>query len=224
MRWIAPSERDAATADLEKRLWNAADELRANSSLSSAQYSQPVLGLIFLRFADAKFQALRAKLEKEPKGRRGSRIDKPGAYHAEGVVYLAPEARFVELLEYPEGGKGGRSLGQAIDDAMRAIERDNEQLEGVLPKTYQSWNARLLKELLKTFSTIPEDLEGDTFGKIYEYFLGKFAMSEGQGGGEFYTPTSIVRLLVEAIEPFQGRVLDPACGSGGTARRHSLAS
>lgn len=215
MRWIAPSERDTATADLEKRLWQAADELRANSSLTSAQYSQPVLGLIFLRFADAKFSARRSQLEKTATGRRGSRVDDPGAYHAEGVVYLAPEARFVELLEWPEGGKDKKTVGQAIDDAMRAVEKHNPQLEGVLPKTYQSFNARLLKELLKTFSTIPADLEGDTFGKIYEYFLGKFAMSEGQGGGEFYTPTSIVRLLVEVLEPFQGRVLDPACGSGG---------
>ncbi len=98
---------------------------------------------------------------------------------------------------------------------MRAIERDNAQLSGVLPKTYQAFNARLLKELLKAFSTIPVDLEGDTFGKIYEYFLGEFAASEGSMGGEFYTPTSIVRLLVEVLEPFEGRVLDPACGSGG---------
>lgn len=224
MRWIAPSERDAATAALENRLWDAADELRANSSLSSAQYSQPVLGLIFLRFADAKFTALRKELEKAPKGRRRSPVDEPSAYHAKGVIYLAPEARYQELLEYPEGGKLRESpegdndhvsLGQAIDDAMRAIERDNEYLAGVLPKAYQAWNPRLLKELLKAFSTIPEDLEGDTFGKIYEYFLGKFAMTEGQGGGEFYTPTSIVRLLVEVLEPFEGRVLDPACGSGG---------
>jgi len=119
------------------------------------------------------------------------------------------------LLNYPEGGKNKKFLGQAVDDAMRAIERENPQLSGVLPKTYQAFNARLLKELLKTFSTIPVDLEGDTFGKIYEYFLAEFAMTEGQGGGEFYTPTAIVRLLVEILEPFQGRVLDPACGSGG---------
>ncbi len=98
---------------------------------------------------------------------------------------------------------------------MRAVERENAQLAGVLPKTYQLFNARLLKELLKTFSTIPLDLEGDSFGKIYEYFLAEFAMTEGQMGGEFYTPTSIVRLMVEILEPFQGRILDPACGSGG---------
>ena len=215
MRWIAPPEKDAKTAELEKRLWDAADELRANSSLTSAQYSQPVLGLIFLRFADAKFHALRERLASARRRRGGSLADDPGAYHAEGVLYLPEEARYDGLLEFPEGGKGEQTLGKAIDDAMRAIEEANPQLSGVLPKTYQSFAPRLLKELLKTFSTIPVDLEGDTFGKIYEYFLGKFAMSEGQGGGEFYTPTSIVRLLVEVIEPFRGRVLDPACGSGG---------
>jgi type I restriction enzyme M protein len=215
MRWIAPASKDTATATLEKRLWTAADELRANSGLTAAQYSQPVLGLIFLRFADAKFAARRTELEKSASGRRGSRVDDPGSYHAAGVLFLPPESRFGELLSYPEGGKQGKSLGQAVDDAMRAIERENSQLAGVLPKTYQSFNARLLKELFKTFSTIPVDLEGDSFGKIYEYFLAEFAMTEGQGGGEFYTPTAIVRLLVEVLEPFQGRVLDPACGSGG---------
>jgi type I restriction enzyme M protein len=142
-------------------------------------------------------------------------VDDAGSYHAAGVLFLPAEARFAVLLEYPEGGKGGKSLGQALDDAMRSIERENPQLAGVLPKTYQQFNARLLKELLKTFSTIPMDLEGDSFGKIYEYFLGEFAMTEGQGGGEFYTPQAIVRLMVEILEPFQGRVLDPACGSGG---------
>jgi type I restriction enzyme M protein len=215
MRWIAPAEKDVAAASLEKRLWEAADELRANSGLTSAQYGQPVLGLIFLRFADAKFAARQAELQKAATGRRGSRVDDAGSYHAAGVVYLPPEARFGELLEYPEGGRGGKSLGLAVDDAMRAIERENPQLSGVLPKTFQAFNARLLKELLKTFSTIPVDLEGDSFGKIYEYFLSEFAMAEGQGGGEFYTPTSIVRLMVEILEPFKGRVLDPACGSGG---------
>src|SRR5262245_13681894 len=204
MHWIAPAAKDAATATLEKRLWDAADELRANSGLTSAQYSRPVLGLIFLRFADAKFAARRAELEKAATGRRGSRVDEPGAYHATGVIFLPPEARFAGLLKYPEGGRDGKSLGKAVDDAMRAIERDNQQLAGVLPKTYQLFNARLLKELLKTFSTIPVDLAGDSFGKIYEYFLAEFAATEGAGGGEFYTPTSIVRLIVEILEPFAG--------------------
>jgi type I restriction enzyme M protein len=215
MKWVAPSAKDAGTVTLEKRLWDAADELRANSGLKAGEYSPPVLGLVFLRFADAKFAGRRAELEKTASGRRGSRIDDAAAYHSEGVLFLPAEARFGALLEFPEGGRDGKSLGQAVDDAMRAIERENSQLSGVLPKTYQVFNARLLKQLLKTFSTIPVDLEGDSFGKIYEYFLGEFAMTEGQGGGEFYTPTSIVRLLVEVLEPYEGRVLDPACGSGG---------
>lgn len=215
MRWIAPTSKDEGIVTLEKRLWAAADELRANSGLKGTQYSEPVLGLIFLRFADAKFAARRAELEKSTSARRGSRVDDPSAYHAEGVLYLPADARFEWLLEYPEAGKNGKTLGQAVDDAMRAIERENQQLSGVLPKTYQSFKAHSLKELIKTLSTIPIDLEGDTFGKIYEYFLSEFALAEGQGGGEFYTPTSIVRLLVEVLEPFKGRVLDPACGSGG---------
>ncbi len=216
MQWIAPAEKNESNDLLEKRLWDAADQLRANSGLTSAQYSQPVLGLIFLRFADSRFKTQQAKIEKAGKtSRRGSRADDPAAYHADGILYLAPGARFDELLSYPEGGKGGKSLGQAINDAMRAIERDNPQLDGVLPKTYEVFESRTLAELLKVISTIPADLEGDSFGKIYEYFLSEFAMTEGQAGGEFFTPTAIVRLIVEILEPFHGQILDPACGSGG---------
>lgn len=217
MKWVAPSENNEAQTTLEKRLWDAADQFRANSGLTSAQYSQPVLGLIFLRFAEARFSNRRAKLEKtvSASSRRASPVEDPAAYHAERVIFLPEGSRFAELLEYPEGGRGGKSLGQAVNDAMSAIERDNPQLAGVLPKSYQSFDARLLKELLKAFSTIPSDIKGDAFGRIYEYFLGEFAMSEGQAGGEFYTPESIVRLLVEVLEPFRGRILDPACGSGG---------
>lgn len=128
MRWIAPSSKDIATATLEKQLWSAADELRANSGLTSAQYSQPVLGLIFLRFADAKFAARRAELaKKSASGRRGSRVDDVGSYHAAGVIFLPTDARFDEMLEFPEGGRKGKSLGQAVDDARRAIERENPQ-------------------------------------------------------------------------------------------------
>ncbi len=216
MQWIAPSAKDTANETLEKRLWQAADQLRANSGLTSAQYSQPVLGLIFLRFADARFAIQQEKLKKlTATARRGSRANDPVIYHAEGVLYIEEDARFDELLNFPEGGKGGKAFGQAVNDAMNAIERDNPQLAGVLPKNYQIFNARLLKELLKAISTIPGRIDGDAFGKIYEYFLGEFAMSEGQGGGEFYTPSSIVRLLTEIIEPYHGKILDPACGSGG---------
>jgi len=212
MHWIAPAEKDAANEELEKRLWDAADQLRANSGLKAAQYSQPVLGLIFLRFADVRFATRRKVLEAQAAGsRRGSRVDDPVGYHSEGVLYLAPEARFEHLLTLEESA----DIGKAVNEAMRGIERDNPQLAGVLPKTYQIFNSMLLKELMKKVSEIPASLEYDAFGRIYEYFLGAFARSEGQKGGEFYTPSSIVRLLVEVLEPFHGRVLDPACGSGG---------
>lgn len=212
MLWIAPAERDVATDTLEKRLWDAADQLRANSGLTSAQYSQPVLGLIFLRFAEVRFLGERALLEKlASRGRRGSRIDDPTAYQAKGILYLTPNARFDHLLRLPEGA----DVGKAVNEAMRDIEKYNPQLAGVLPKTYQLFTSTLLKELLKKISEIPETIEGDAFGRIYEYFLGEFALAEGHLGGEFYTPTSIVRLLVEVLEPFHGQVLDPACGSGG---------
>jgi type I restriction enzyme M protein len=212
MHWIAPSEKDAANDTLEKRLWAAADQLRANSGLTSQQYSQPVLGLIFLRFAEVRFTARRAVLEKaETSGRRASRVDDPTAYHAEGVIYLSVKARFATLLNLPEGA----DVGKAVNDAMADIEKQNPQLAGVLPRTYQVFTSTLLKELLKKVSEIPATLAYDAFGRVYEYFLGEFAMTEGQQGGEFYTPSSIVRLLVEILEPYHGRILDPACGSGG---------
>jgi type I restriction enzyme M protein len=213
MHWIAPSERDSATNTLEQRLWSAADQFRANSGLTAAQYSAPVLGLIFLRFAEARFTARRAELESAgvSSRRATSRVDEPAAYHAEGVMYLPVSARFAHLLKLPEGA----NIGQAINDAMADIEKHNPQLAGVLPRSFQLFTSTLLKELLKKISEIPVSLDYDAFGRIYEYFLGEFARTEGQKGGEFYTPSSIVRLLVEVIEPFHGRILDPACGSGG---------
>jgi len=225
MHWIAPSERDTATDTLEKRLWNAADQFRANSGLTAAQYSAPVLGLIFLLFAETRFAKRHAELLPSPasdsspdKGRPGgvsrrasNRADEPAAYHAEGVIFLPLAARFDHLLNLPEGA----NVGQAINDAMAEIEKHNPQLAGVLPRTFQIFTSTLLKELLKKVSEIPVSLDYDAFGRIYEYFLGEFARTEGQKGGEFYTPSSIVRLLVEVIEPFHGRILDPACGSGG---------
>ena len=212
MHWIAPSEKDAATTTLEKRLWDAADQFRANSGLKAQEYSGPILGLIFLRFAEVRFAIQRAKLEGAgASSRRGSRVDEPAAYHAEGILYLAPEARFDYLLTLPEVA----DIGAKVNAAMREIEKHNPQLAGVLPKTYNLFTSTLLKELLKKVSEIPATLDYDAFGRIYEYFLGDFAMTEGQGGGEFYTPASIVKLLAEIIEPFHGRILDPACGSGG---------
>lgn len=198
----------ANNQELEKRLWSAADELRANSNLSSSEYSTPVLGLIFLRYADARFSDAQEELEGKATGRRKvGKID----YQEKGVMYLPERARFSKLNELPEG----TNIGKAINDAMRAIEEDNEDLKDVLPKTYNRFNNSVLNELLKIFNSVPISLEGDTFGKIYEYFLGKFALNEGSRGGEFFTPTSIVKLIVEIIEPYHGLILDPACGSGG---------
>jgi type I restriction enzyme M protein len=212
MQWIAPSEKDSATTTLEKRLWDAADQFRANSGLKPQEYSGPILGLIFLRFAEVRFAALRAKLEAAgASARRGSRVDDPTAYQAESVLYLSPEARFDFLLTLPESA----DIGAKVNAAMREIEQHNPTLAGVLPKTFNLFTSTLLKDLLKKVSEIPATLDYDAFGRIYEYFLGEFAMTEGQGGGEFYTPSSIVRLLTEIIEPFHGRILDPACGSGG---------
>ncbi|MFZ1463297.1 MAG: class I SAM-dependent DNA methyltransferase [Anaerolineae bacterium] len=193
---------------IEARLWDAADELRANSKLKSSEYSVPVLGLVFLRYADHKFQAAAKELAGTGSGRR---IIGPVDYQARGVLYLPEAARFSALIQLPEGA----NIGAAINDAMRAIEAENPDLKDVLPKTYNRFENALLKELLKTMNSVPMDIEGDAFGRIYEYFLGHFAMSEGQKGGEFFTPTAIVQLIVGIIEPFHGRIFDPACGSGG---------
>ncbi len=212
MLWIAPSEKDTAAVTLEKRLWDSADQFRANSGLKAQEYSGPILGLIFLRFAEVRFTAQRTMLEKaSPSARRGSRVEQPAAYHAEGILYLPAEARFAYLLNRPEAD----DIGAKINAAMRDIEKHNPQLAGVLPKTYNLFTSTLLKELLKKVSEIPATADYDAFGRIYEYFLGEFARTEGQKGGEFYTPSSIVRLLTEVIEPYHGRILDPACGSGG---------
>lgn len=212
MQWIAPTEKDAGSTSLEKRLWDAADQFRANSGLKAQEYSGPILGLIFLRFAEVRFAAQRAKLATVgASARRGSRVDEPAAYHADHVLYLSPEARFDFLLTLPEAA----DIGAKVNTAMREVEKHNPQLAGVLPKTFNLFTGTLLKELLKKISEIPATLDFDAFGRIYEYFLGEFAMSEGQGGGEFYTPASIVQLLAQVIEPYDGRILDPACGSGG---------
>jgi len=197
----------ANTTEIEKRLWSVADELRANSKLKSSEYSVPVLGLIFLRYADYRFVQAEEQLKQHNSGRRAiSKAD----YQARGVMYIPPGARFQNLLWLPEGA----DIGKEINDAMRQIEAENTDLKDVLPKTYTALSNSTLVSLLKSLSSIPTS-QGDVFGRIYEYFLGKFALNEGQKGGEFFTPTSLVQLIVEVIEPFQGRIYDPACGSGG---------
>jgi type I restriction enzyme M protein len=202
------TKNNSNTNNIEARLWEAADELRANSKLKSSEDSVPVLGLVFLRYADHKFQIAAKELEGASTGRR--KIG-PVDYQAKGVLYLPENARFSTLIQQPEGA----NIGAAINDAMRAIEAENPDLKDVLPKTYNRFENSLLKELLKTMNSVPMDIEGDAFGKIYEYFLGNFARAEGQKGGEFFTPTSIVKLIVGIMEPYRGRIFDPACGSVG---------
>ncbi|MBI2844015.1 MAG: SAM-dependent DNA methyltransferase [Armatimonadetes bacterium] len=194
-------------SDLEKRLWEAADQLRANSRLRSSEYSVPVLGLIFLRYADYKFTEAQKQLGTLTAGSR--RTIGKADYQARGVLYLPEGARYSSLLQLPESS----NFGLAINTAMELIENNNDELKGVLPKTYTRLENDILISLLKRFSQF--EMSGDVFGRIYEYFLGKFAMAEGQRGGEFFTPPSLVRLIVDVIEPFHGRILDPACGSGG---------
>jgi type I restriction enzyme M protein len=209
--WLEKHRPEKATIEplsVEAQLWRVADGLRANSHLKSAEYSVPVLGLIFLKFADRRFAEVEAALGKKATSRRvPGKVD----YQSRGVLYLPAKGRFDNLLRLPEG----ENLGKAINDAMAAVEDENEQLKGVLPRTYQAFSNATLVSLLRSVNTILSNIEGDAFGRVYEYFLGKFAIAEGAKGGEYFTPTSIVRLIVEIIEPFKGKILDPASGSGG---------
>ncbi|MFO1225686.1 N-6 DNA methylase [Roseateles sp.] len=204
---------------LEADLWAAADKLRANSDLKASEYSTPVLGLIFLKFADNRYRQHEAAIEQEfkkLKGTRAERSERDIAIEKCGF-YLKPQARYDYLLNLPEQ----ENIAQAIRAAMASIENTKPELLGVLPQeeydrfTRSSKNQHIPKDLLKLFSDIPVDASGDVFGQIYEYFLANFALSEGQGGGEFFTPRSVVKLMTEIIEPHGGKVFDPACGSGG---------
>lgn len=195
------------SGDIEKRLWAAADQLWANTGLKPAQFSVPVLGLVFLRYAEKMFATAEARLG--PVGSGGRRKIGKADYAAEGVIFLRPEARFSTLQALTESD----NIGKAINEAMKAVEEENPDLKGALPRTYTQIDNRVLVELLRLLA--PVDLSGDAFGKVYEYFLGNFALKEGQKGGVFYTPEAIVKLIVEIIEPFHGRIYDPACGSGG---------
>jgi type I restriction enzyme M protein len=193
-------------AEIERRLWSAADQLRANSGLKPSEYSRPVLGLLFLRYAESRF----AEAEKALKPKPGSRRTiGPDDFKAQGIVYLPGKSRWSYLQSLPEG----EDLGKALTEAMILIEQENEDLRGVLPHTYTLMGNKVLVELLKLLA--PLDISGDAFGKVYEYFMGSLAMQEMQKGGEFYTPGSIVELIVQIIEPYHGRIFDPACGSGG---------
>jgi type I restriction enzyme M protein len=195
-------------ARVRRTLWAAADELRANSTLSPAEYRGPVLGLIFLAYAEHRFEQVRPELEAKATARRPVTADD---YRARSVLFVPDGARLSGLVALPEG----ENLGKAIDEAMKAVEAANPELRDVLPRGYQRLEKSTLSELLRLFAPLPRQLSGDAFGLIYEDFLSNFAASEGRLGGEFFTPHSIVRLIVEIIEPFHGKVYDPACGSGG---------
>ena len=202
---------------LEETLWKSADTLRANSDLKSSEYSTPVMGLIFLKFADNRYGNHEKEIIQEYNELKGTRREKPISEIAveKCGFYLPDHARYDYLLNLPEE----KDIDKAIKKAMEAIEEYKPELKGILPQDEYFRLTRtdksIPKQLLKNFSDIPKDASYDMFGQIYEYFLGNFAMAEGQGGGEFFTPRSVVRLMVDIVAPYNGTVFDPACGSGG---------
>lgn len=204
--------------NLKDTLWATADQLRANSGLKSTEYAEPILGLIFLRFADVKYSKYECEIKAEFEKKKGTRMER--SIHEIAIekcgFYLPEEARYDWLLNLPES----ENLAQKIKAAMEDIEKYTSELTDTLPKdVYYRVNSQddplVLAKLLKAFKDIPADVELDIFGEIYEYFLGKFALAEGQGGGEFFTPSTVVRYMVEVLAPTEGKILDPACGSGG---------
>lgn len=208
-----------ALKKLEATLWQTADTLRANSDLKSTEYSTPVLGMIFLKFADNKYSLVEKEIIAEYEKLKDTRRER--TIHEIAIekcgFYLPPEARYEYLLNLPEK----EDIAKALKKAMQLIEEYKPELKDTLPQDEYFRLVRkpesrgIPKQLLKNFADIPHNATGDMFGQIYEYFLGKFAMAEGQGGGEFFTPRSVVRLMVQIIEPHNGTVFDPACGSGG---------
>ena len=212
---------------LEAELWESADLLRQGSKLTSSQYCMPVLALLFLRYAYSRYKMVEAEiLENRPS--RGGRVMpvEPSDFAAKSALYLPREAQFDYLVNLPDNiidahlktkdGQDINSLGEAVNNAMQLVEDQSEQLTGVLPKTYTMFADDLLRELLRIFNnrTIDE-VGGDIIGRIYEYFLSKFAKAVASDDGVFFTPKSLVKMLVNVLEPTQGVMLDPACGSGG---------
>lgn len=199
---------------LEAELWRAADQLRANSKLTASEYSMPVLGLIFLRHAYNRFQKVKIEVEKTLPShpQRGKRPLTKKDFEEQNSMFLPEKSQFDYLVSLPESA----DIGEAIDNAMKLIEDEYDNLKGVLPKNFSIFSKDLLRELLRIFNKeVLQKAEGDLFGKIYEYFLGKFAMTGAQEGGEFFTPMSLVQTIVNVIEPDHGIVFDPACGSAG---------
>lgn len=212
---------------LESELWESADLLRAGSKLTSNQYCMPVLGLIFLRYAYSRYKMVEAEILK---GRpsRGGRVMPVEAsdFAAKSALYLPKEAQYDYLLNLPEDvsaaglvnkdGHNMNSLGEVVNNAMQLIEDQSEQLVGVLPKSYTDFSDEILSELLRIFNNSAlDEVGGDIIGRIYEYFLNKFAKNIASDDGVFFTPKSLVKMIVNIIEPTSGVLLDPACGSGG---------
>ncbi|MBE7734364.1 type I restriction-modification system subunit M [Devosia faecipullorum] len=191
--------------DLSRRLFQTANQLWTNTELRPDQYAQPVLALIALRQMEARFDLVDAELPRG--GRLGDPV--PADYHAKGAIFLPPHARFSYLLGLPET----ENLAEALNEAMKAIAEHNPDLAGVLPQGYGSLPNSVLRELLRLLQ--PLQITGDAYGLIFEYFMGEFASAFMQKGGEYFTPSSIVKLIVEVIEPYHGKIFDPACGSGG---------
>src|SRR5512137_2311139 len=199
---------------IEKRLWGAADTLRANSNYASNEYFLPVMGLIFLRHAYSRFLGVKDKIEATLPKRGGKmRALTKEDFSQKSAIFLRPEAQFDYLVALPDS----EDRAKAIIGAMESIEADYENLRGVLPKSdYQELDNDVLGQLLRTLN--PEELKrlsGDVFGRIYEYFLTQFADQKAHDDGEFFTPISLVSLIAHVLEPDRGTVLDPACGSGG---------
>jgi type I restriction enzyme M protein len=209
----AAANKTAATLGFEAKLWQAADALRG--SMDAAEYKHVVLGLIFLKYISDAFEEQHARLEAERA--QGADPEDPDEYRAVNIFWVPKEARW----SYLKAQAKQPTIGQLVDDAMTGIERDNPSLKGVLPKDYARpvLDKQRLGQLIDLITNIPlgdrESRSKDILGRAYEYFLSQFASAEGKKGGEFYTPRCIVRLLVEMIEPFKGRVYDPCCGSSG---------
>ena len=198
---------------LEAELWESADLLRQGSKLTSNQYCMPVLGLIFLRYAFGRFKLVEAEILKDRPVRRGRVLPVEASDFAEkSALYLAPEARYDYLVNLPESA----DIGKAVNHAMELIEEQSEQLVGVLPKDYTMFTDEILSELLRIFNNSAlDEVGGDILGRIYEYFLNKFAKNIASDDGVFFTPKSLVKMIVNVLEPKRGILLDPACGSGG---------
>ena len=212
---------------LESELWESADLLRAGSKLTSNQYCMPVLGLIFLRYAYSRFKLVEAEILKDRPVRNGRVLPvEESDFASRSALFLPREAQYAYLVELPENipaagltnrnGQVMNSLGEVVNNAMELVEEQSEQLSGVLPKDYTMFSDELLAELLRIFNNSAlDDVGGDVIGRIYEYFLNKFAKNIAQDDGVFFTPKSLVKMIVNILEPREGVLLDPACGSGG---------